>query len=425
MTLACLFWILIPLLMKGAPTLLTTLLVCAYITVVTLTILGGFRHKTVCAMVGTLAGVALAMVFGLAAQALLQVDGLRLSDVEPLLQLRQTGTPIGLRGLLVAGVVISALGAVMDVAMSISSALSEVHAVAPERGWKDLVRSGMNIGRDMVGTMTNTLILAFLGSGLTLIIYLYSLGLDPHQLISSAYLATEAVSSIASSIGVILAVPLTAVFTALILDRKKRRKRRTQNRRADRRACFALRMTKLLSVCHPPVTGICYTENQKITGRTIYGTDADRTPDQGLRQRRKRRARRGRCLLLRGEGGFLAIIGPSGSGKSTLLHILGGVDRPTSGKVYVDGQDVYAQDEEALAIFRRRQVGLVYQFYNLIPVLNVVENLTLPVLMDGRAVNQERLGSFSTRSACAGGKSICRTSSPAASSSACPSAARS
>ena len=92
------------------------------------------------------------------------------------------------------------------------------------------------------------------------------------------------------------------------------------------------------------------------------------------------------------KGEFLAIIGPSGSGKSTLLHILGGVDRPTSGKVYVDGQDVYAQDEEALAIFRRRQVGLVYQFYNLIPVLNVVENLTLPVLMDGRAVNQKRLG---------------------------------
>ena len=92
------------------------------------------------------------------------------------------------------------------------------------------------------------------------------------------------------------------------------------------------------------------------------------------------------------KGEFLASIGPSGSGKSTLLHILGGVDHPTGGKVYVDGQDVYAQDEEALAIFRRRQVGLVYQFYNLIPVLNVVENLTLPVLMDGRAVNQERLG---------------------------------
>ena len=91
------------------------------------------------------------------------------------------------------------------------------------------------------------------------------------------------------------------------------------------------------------------------------------------------------------KGEFLAIIGPSGSGKSTLLHILGGVDRPTSGKVYLNGQDVYAQNEEALAIFRRRQVGLIYQFYNLIPVLDVVENMTLPVLMDGRRVNGERL----------------------------------
>ena len=91
------------------------------------------------------------------------------------------------------------------------------------------------------------------------------------------------------------------------------------------------------------------------------------------------------------KGEFLAIIGPSGSGKSTLLHALGGVDRPTSGKVYMNGEDVYAQNEEQLAIFRRRHVGLIYQFYNLIPVLNVVENMTLPVRMDGRKVNEERL----------------------------------
>ncbi len=91
------------------------------------------------------------------------------------------------------------------------------------------------------------------------------------------------------------------------------------------------------------------------------------------------------------KGEFVAIIGPSGSGKSTLLHILGGVDKPTSGKVYMDGSDVYAQNDEKLAIFRRRQVGLIYQFYNLIPVLNVTENMTLPVLMDGRKVNKERL----------------------------------
>ena len=91
------------------------------------------------------------------------------------------------------------------------------------------------------------------------------------------------------------------------------------------------------------------------------------------------------------KGEFTAIIGSSGSGKSTLLHLIGGVDRPTSGKVYVDGTDVYAQNEDALAVFRRRQVGLIYQFYNLIPVLNVRENITLPVLMDGRDVNEERL----------------------------------
>lgn len=91
------------------------------------------------------------------------------------------------------------------------------------------------------------------------------------------------------------------------------------------------------------------------------------------------------------KGEFVAIIGPSGSGKSTLLHILGGVDRPTSGKVYLDGKDVYAQNDDQLVIFRRRQVGLIYQFYNLIPVLNVVENMTLPVLMDGQKVNEARL----------------------------------
>ena len=91
------------------------------------------------------------------------------------------------------------------------------------------------------------------------------------------------------------------------------------------------------------------------------------------------------------KGEFIAVIGPSGSGKSTLLHILGGVDRPTSGRVLMDGKDVYAQNEEQLAIFRRRQVGLIYQFYNLIPILTVEENITLPCDLDGRGVDRERL----------------------------------
>lgn len=90
-------------------------------------------------------------------------------------------------------------------------------------------------------------------------------------------------------------------------------------------------------------------------------------------------------------GEFVAIIGASGSGKSTLLHLIGGVDTPTSGKVFIDGTDIYKLDNDKLAIFRRRQVGLIYQFYNLIPILNVVENITLPCRLDGKKVNDKRL----------------------------------
>ena len=220
LTLATLFYILIPALMKGAPTLLTTFFVCAYITVISLAILGGLSQKTICAMLGTISGTGLAMIFGLISQNLLRISGMRVPDAEALLQLQRTGVPIGISGLLVAGVIISALGAVMDVAMSISSALTEVLAANPALTCKDLIRSGMNIGRDMVGTMTNTLILALLGSSTVLIVYLYSLSLSTHQLLSSSYVAIELVSSISSSIGVILAVPVTVLINAFVLTHK-------------------------------------------------------------------------------------------------------------------------------------------------------------------------------------------------------------
>lgn len=94
------------------------------------------------------------------------------------------------------------------------------------------------------------------------------------------------------------------------------------------------------------------------------------------------------------KGEFVAIVGASGSGKSTLLHLIGGVDRPTSGKVYIDGKDIFKFNDDKLAIFRRRQVGLIYQFYNLIPILNVEENITLPLALDNREVDKERLASL-------------------------------
>ena len=219
-TVLCVFFLLFPALMKGAPTLLSTFLLCVYVAAVSFVILGGVQKKTVCALLGTVAGMALALVFALLAQRLLRINGLRGADVEPLLQLRQTGTPIRLRGLLAAGVILSALGAVMDVAMSLSSALSEVHAADPALGRRALFRSGMNIGRDMVVTMTNTLILAFLGGGLTLTLYIYTLGLSAHQLLSSAYLSVEVMTAVSSSIGVILSVPITALISAWAYARK-------------------------------------------------------------------------------------------------------------------------------------------------------------------------------------------------------------
>lgn len=220
-TLLGLYFILIPALFRGLPTLPTVFFVCAYVSAVSLILLGGVRKKTMCAMLGAIAGTLLAMVFGLIAQKIVRIDGMRLENVEPLLQIRQSGGAIRLRGLLVGGVIISALGAVMDVTMSLASSLTEVKAANPELTARALMRSGMNIGRDMVGTMTNTLILAFLGSDLALILYLYSIGLQPNQLLSSPFLAIEVVSGISSSIGMILAIPITVVITSLILSKKR------------------------------------------------------------------------------------------------------------------------------------------------------------------------------------------------------------
>ena len=221
LTVVALIWLLLPLLLKGWPTILTTFLISVLVTVATFVILGGIDKKTVCACLGTLAGIAFATIFGILAQSILKIDGYREEYAEALLQLRQTGESlIGISGLITAGVIISALGAVMDVAMSISSALQELSRVNKDLTSRQLFSSGMNIGRDMVGTMTNTLILAILGSGLTLIVYIYSLGLQPIQLLSSPYISLEAISALASSVGVMLAVPLTAAVCAAVYGRK-------------------------------------------------------------------------------------------------------------------------------------------------------------------------------------------------------------
>lgn len=220
-TVICLIYILIPLLMKGFPTLLTTFFICVYVAFFSFILLGGVNKKTMCACIGTISGLALAVLFGLFAQSIIKVHGMRMGDyVDALLQLKQAGIPLKLRGLLIAGTMISALGAVMDVAMSISSAMQELTVVNPNLTRRDLIHSGMTIGRDMIGTMTNTLILAFVGSSFLLVIYIYSLDVPGYELLSSTLVATELVHGIASSIGVILSVPLTVFISTFFYHRE-------------------------------------------------------------------------------------------------------------------------------------------------------------------------------------------------------------
>ena len=220
-TVICLFAILIPLLLRGAPTIPATFAICAYIALVCFTILGGVHRKTISAFLGTVSGALFAMIFGIVVQSIAKIDGLRLEDAEPLLQLKYAGYDVKLKGLLVAGIIICALGAVMDVAMSISSALEEVHAANPALTRGELFRSGMNIGRDMVGTMTNTLILAFLGSEFTLIIFFYARELSFRHMFSTAFVSLETISGISSSIGMVLAIPLTAFISSSLITGKR------------------------------------------------------------------------------------------------------------------------------------------------------------------------------------------------------------
>ncbi|BBF41666.1 integral membrane protein [Lachnospiraceae bacterium KM106-2] len=218
-----LIWILIPLLMKGYPTVLTTFAICLYVAMVSYLLLGGITKKTICAMTGTASGLVLAILFGLAAQSVVKVNGMRMGDyLDALLQIKQGGTPLELKGLLIGGMIVASLGAIMDVAMSISSAMQELITVNPELQKHEMWRSGMNIGRDMIGTMTNTLILAFVGSSFVMVIYIWTLKLPLYELLSSNLVATELVHSIASSIGVILSVPLTVLISTFIYCQGKK-----------------------------------------------------------------------------------------------------------------------------------------------------------------------------------------------------------
>ena len=228
LTILCVFAVLIPMLLSGWPTLPTILATCAFVTVVEFVILDGVNKKTICAILGTISGVLFAQLFGQFACKLLRINGFLMysaeSAIEALLQIKQGQDPfhsLQIGDLLVGGILISALGAVNDVAMSISSSMKELMTVNPDLSRRKLFKSGMNIGRDMVGTMTNTLILALVGSSLVMMIYLSSLEPSFQQLMSTTFLSVEMVQMLASSIGVILAVPMSVLLGTLLFGHRR------------------------------------------------------------------------------------------------------------------------------------------------------------------------------------------------------------
>lgn len=221
LTLAAVVFILVPALLRGYLAVPLTLLLCILMTVVCFLLLDGLSRKTVSAILGTIAGFSVACVFAMIASRIAHLDGLEynVAETDTLIQAKYQGTLINIRGLFVSGIIISALGAVMDVAMSISSSINELKAVNPSMGFSALMRSGMRIGRDAVGTMTNTLILAFTGGALVNLLLIKYYNWDLKAILSGDYITHEVITGISGSIGLILAVPLTALIAAALCGR--------------------------------------------------------------------------------------------------------------------------------------------------------------------------------------------------------------
>lgn len=216
-SLAVIIFFLIPMWLKGNSATALTMICCIYITVLCFTLLGGISRKTVSAMLGTVLCLFVAYIFAEICSNIAGVSGYSdLMSADSLLVESRLleGITLNIRGLFVAGILISALGAVMDVAMSIASAVDELRTVNPGMTSRELFKSGMNVGRDMIGTMTNTLILAFAGTSLATMIIMYTANMKPLQLINNDDLVMEAIRGIAGSLGLITAVPLTAAVAS-------------------------------------------------------------------------------------------------------------------------------------------------------------------------------------------------------------------
>lgn len=220
-TVLCIFGLLLPLTLKGVSPIPLTCCIIFFTSAVCFYLIGGICKKTIAAALGCFSGVLIAALLAQIAAGIGGISTFQMDEAEALLLLKST-TAIKLRGLFTSGILIAAMGAVMDIAMSIASALEEVHNINPERDAKELFRSGMNIGRDAMGTMANTLVLAYVGSALNMCVLIYSYGVGFRQLLCTDFVAIEIIRAVAGSVGIFCAVPCVSLIAALLYTRKNK-----------------------------------------------------------------------------------------------------------------------------------------------------------------------------------------------------------
>ena len=223
LTMLGVLFVLIPLLVqKGWPPIPTTLMIVTLTMLVSYVMIGGLRVKTAAAFLGAFGGVLLAGFFAWIAGKLVHVSGLNMDEAEALF-LTAADHGLQVKGLFVCGILIAAEGAIMDISMSVASAVEEVHRVDPDRPALELFRSGMRVGRDAMGTMVNTLILAFAGTGLNTMLFIYAYDVSYTQLINADFVAMELIRGLAGSLGMILTVPLVSFLAGRILSKIRKR----------------------------------------------------------------------------------------------------------------------------------------------------------------------------------------------------------
>ncbi|MBE5825093.1 MAG: YibE/F family protein [Butyrivibrio sp.] len=221
-TIICMFGILLPLTIKGVPAIPLTCVIILVTSAVCFYLIGGICKKTVAAALGCMSGVLIAALLGQIAANIGGITTFQMDEAEALLLLKSTSN-LKMRGLFTSGILIAAMGAVMDITMSISSALEEVHIADPSKDVKGLIKSGLNIGRDAMGTMANTLVLAYVGSALNMCVLIYSYGVGWRQLLCTDFVAIEVIRAVAGSVGIICAVPCVSVIAAILYGKNNKK----------------------------------------------------------------------------------------------------------------------------------------------------------------------------------------------------------